>query len=194
MQRWFYPHLWALFFWFTIFGWQVIEHRSGFKHKPAQRTKAGLRNDIVTLLVPTLSMFLAFILKFVLPDSQMYTTPVLFWLGLVITWCGILLRQVAIKTLGKFFVTTIITQPNQPVITSGVYRYIRHPSYLGGLITIIGVSLALNSLLGAVLMIGATSFVILQRITFEESYLLLQMGRPYREYTKHTKKLLPFVW
>ncbi len=194
MQQFFIPHILAVFFWLTFFAGIAIELRSGSKHKPSQRTKTGLQNDILTVLITSFGVFLALLLKAVLPKLIIYRNPALFWLGLTIAWAGIILRLMAIKTLGKFFVMTIITQENQPVITTGPYRFIRHPSYLGGLLFITGTAIALNSLPGAILMIISSYLVILQRIRVEERYLVLKLGQPYLDYVNRTKKLFPFIW
>jgi protein-S-isoprenylcysteine O-methyltransferase len=51
--------------------------------------------------------------------------------GLAITCLGVALRQWAIFTLGRYSVGRVFIQPEQSVITSGPYRWLRHPSYTG---------------------------------------------------------------
>jgi len=109
-------------------------------------------------------------------------------------WGGTLLRQLAIRTLGKYHVMTIATQDSQPVITSGVYRYIRHPSYLGAIMAVSGIALSLNSLFGSIGLVTLTTLVLIHRIGLEDSYLIEHLGRAYKNYTNHTARLIPFVW
>jgi protein-S-isoprenylcysteine O-methyltransferase Ste14 len=188
------PFIFALVFWATFFFWAIIELRSGAKHKPIKRTASGRRNDVITLLVPTFGLVLAIVFKVTLPDMDMYSSVILFGLGILLAWVGIALRLWAINTLGKYFVMTIGAQAKQPVITKGPYRLIRHPSYLGGFVSVIGVSVALNSLPGTILMTGSAALVILLRVRAEERYLLKKLGKPYATYSAITKKLIPYIF
>jgi protein-S-isoprenylcysteine O-methyltransferase len=76
-----------------------------------------------------------------------------FYGGLFLMGAGIAFRWYAIQHLGRFFVPEVIIQPNQSLITTGPYRYIRHPSYTGTFLTIIGFGLALTNWLSLVLML-----------------------------------------
>ncbi len=194
MERLYYPHILAIFFWSTLYGWLAIGLWMGSRHKPSQTTETGRRSDVLLALAVGLGLLCAIMLKGLLPDTKIYSSPALFWLALLVAWSGIILWLLSIRTLGKFFVTTIITQVDQPVIATGPYRFIRHPSYLADLLTVLGVAVALNNLPGAVLLVTAVSAAILQRIRLEENYLVKKLGEPYQQYTRHTKRLLPFIW
>ena len=79
------------------------------------------------------------------------------------------------------------------LITNGVFRHIRHPLYLGRIVMDFGIALAASSLWGAVLMaVSAPCFLI--RIRFEEEMLVEEFGEAYREYKRHTKMLIPWVY
>ncbi len=86
------------------------------------------------------------------------------------------------------------THAGQVVIQSGPYRLIRHPSYTGALITLLGMGLALTNWasLIAALVIPAVGF--LYRISIEERVLVEALGNPYREYMQRTCRLIPFIW
>jgi Isoprenylcysteine carboxyl methyltransferase (ICMT) family len=58
--------------------------------------------------------------------------------GVAVTGTGIALRQWAITTLGRFFVGHVLVQPGQTVVNSGPYRWLRHPSYTGLWLEMIG--------------------------------------------------------
>ncbi len=79
------------------------------------------------------------------------------------------------------------------LITDGVFRYLRHPLYLGQILWFhIGIVLLRPSLWGAVLMaLGAVSYCI--RIRIEEEMLIEEFGDAYHEYRKHTKKIVPYI-
>jgi len=80
------------------------------------------------------------------------------------------------------------------LVTSGPYRFIRHPSYCGLLLMSLGVAVGYASL------IGLAGFVLLLipgfifRIHVEENLLLTQFGAEYEKYAAHTRKLIPGIW
>ena len=68
-------------------------------------------------------------------------SPDLAWVGLVLFWCGIALRFWSFHALGRYFTFTVQTSADQPVITGGPYRFVRHPSYAAVLLMVMGVGL-----------------------------------------------------
>ncbi|HKC18217.1 MAG TPA: isoprenylcysteine carboxylmethyltransferase family protein, partial [Candidatus Dormibacteraeota bacterium] len=74
----------------------------------------------------------------------------------------------------------------------GLYRYVRHPSYSGSLLTVLGVLLcSTNWLALACFVLALPGF--LYRIRVEEGALLTALGEPYRDYMARTKRLVPFL-
>jgi len=60
------------------------------------------------------------------------------YLGLLISMLGICLREWAVLTLGKYFTVTISIQHNQKLIKNGPYHWLRHPSYTGSILYLVG--------------------------------------------------------
>jgi protein-S-isoprenylcysteine O-methyltransferase Ste14 len=58
--------------------------------------------------------------------------------GVGIAWLEIGLRWWAFNTLGRLLTFTVMTSPDQPVISNGPYRALRHPAYTGARLTLIG--------------------------------------------------------
>jgi protein-S-isoprenylcysteine O-methyltransferase Ste14 len=114
--------------------------------------------------------------------------------GFIILWSGVFLRNYSIKILGKHFTATVQLQKGHRLITNGPYGIIRHPSYLGALIALIGSAIFLNSLVGTITAVAAMMIAYLVRINAEEKMLVNSFGNRYREYQKNTKKLIPFIW
>jgi protein-S-isoprenylcysteine O-methyltransferase Ste14 len=81
----------------------------------------------------------------------------------------------------------------QRVVSSGVYRFVRHPMYLGGIFLFIGTPLLLGSMYGV--LIGVLiSFLLVTRIVGEERMLVKEL-EGYADYRKKVKyRLIPFVW
>ena len=84
-------------------------------------------------------------------------------------------------------------QKDQKVIEKGPYKYVRHPSYTGALIIFIGLGLALQSWAGVLTLILLFIIAYGYRIYVEEKVLISELGEPYIEYKKRTKRLIPYI-
>jgi len=136
----------------------------------------------------------AFFGAFELPrDAIRSPRPALFDAGILLMLAGMALRWYSIHVLGRYFTVVVATQPGQTVVDRGPYRLLRHPSYSGALLTILGLALALTNwfsiLVAALFAVAGYSY----RIAVEERTLLASLGEPYREYMKRTKRIIPFV-
>lgn len=115
-------------------------------------------------------------------------------LGFLLLWSGVLLRNYSIKILGRHFTATIQLQKDHHLIQHGPYRIIRHPSYLGALVALVGSAVFLNSLAGTITAVVAMMIAYFFRINAEEKVLAGLFGKDYHNYQKTTKKLIPFFW
>ncbi len=115
-----------------------------------------------------------------------------FGLGLVLIGAGVTLRVCSIRTLDRYFTGSVAVQPGQQVVSSGPYRYIRHPSYAGNLVALLGLGLALDNW-ASLLSIAAVLPALAYRIKVEEEALEAALGDPYRAYAARTKRLVPHV-
>lgn len=82
---------------------------------------------------------------------------------------------------------------DQRLITTGVYRHIRHPLYLGEITRNLGFAIVFSSLYGLVVMFIGNIFLLF-RIEIEERMLVDEFGHEYKEYKKRTKKLFPYIY
>jgi protein-S-isoprenylcysteine O-methyltransferase Ste14 len=117
----------------------------------------------------------------------------LFWLGIILVYAGIAFRLYAIRVLGRYFTVNVATVADQRVVEEGPYRFIRHPSYTGGLITMLGFALTYTNWLSLLVIIGCALIGYSYRIHVEEQALQEHLGQPYREYMQRTKRLIPYV-
>jgi protein-S-isoprenylcysteine O-methyltransferase Ste14 len=117
---------------------------------------------------------------------------VVFALGIAVAIAGIALRWYAVLTLGRFFTTRVMTTKDQTVVQKGPYRLVRHPSYTGMLLTVLGVLLCQTNWISlACFALALPGFA--YRISVEESALVSALGQPYVDYMRRTKRLVPFV-
>ena len=118
----------------------------------------------------------------------------LFVAGLVLMCAGIAVRQWAVATLGRFFTIDVRVQPGQTVVEDGPYRWVRHPSYTGLILTFLGFGLALGNWAALAVVFLVPTAGLVYRIRIEERALLEGLGEPYRRYAEGHRRLVPGVW
>jgi protein-S-isoprenylcysteine O-methyltransferase Ste14 len=114
-------------------------------------------------------------------------------LGLALVAAGIGLRAWSIASLGRLFQYRIEVQAEHRVVTDGPYRYVRHPSYSGMALVLVGIALLsgdVESLL-AVAIIGGAGLAV--RIGVEERQLTEALGAEYERFAAQRKLLVPGV-
>ena len=178
--------------------WRVLE--AGADIATARRLRGGAerqdRGSRVTLLCLIVSgAFLGVALALTVPSaaSGRVSAP-LAWLGLLLLYAGIVLRFSAMRTLGAAFTTTLAVAPGQTVIERGPYRRIRHPSYTGLLLILLGFGLGLANWLSLLAVMGCALVGCAYRVRVEEGVLQERLGEPYRAYMRRTKRFIPFVF
>jgi protein-S-isoprenylcysteine O-methyltransferase Ste14 len=114
--------------------------------------------------------------------------------GICLVWTGIALRVWSIRTLGRFFTYAVTVAGDQRVVRSGPYRALRHPSYTGLLIGVLGIGLALGSWLTLITAVAPPLCAVLIRIRVEEAAMSARLGDEYRDYAAATRRLVPGVW
>jgi protein-S-isoprenylcysteine O-methyltransferase Ste14 len=107
---------------------------------------------------------------------------------------GMIFRFWAIWQLGRYFTVDVAIRSDHQLLRSGLYKYLRHPSYTGLLITFFGYSLTLNNYLGMLIALLPVFIAFLFRIRIEESALKAQFGQEYDDYCKQAKRLIPFIY
>jgi protein-S-isoprenylcysteine O-methyltransferase Ste14 len=114
--------------------------------------------------------------------------------GVVLMAAGIGFRQWAVAVLGRFFTTDVRVHRDQLVVETGPYRWVRHPSYTGLLMTLVGVGLALGNWASLAVLVVVPAAGLVVRIRVEERVLLDGLGEPYRRYAEGRARLIPGVW
>ena len=120
--------------------------------------------------------------------------PQIFYLGLVLMVAGLIFRAYAIRQLGRYFTPEVAIQPGQHVVDRGLYRFLRHPSYTGTFMTILGYGLALTNGLSLATLLLLASLAYGFRMRVEEAALTEAFGDEYRAYMRRTKRLIPFIY
>ena len=138
---------------------------------------------------------LDFMLSLALPRAAIpWKRSELLVIGILFMLAGIFLRLYSMTLLGRYFTFDVAVQSSQKIIQVGPYRYIRHPSYTGALLTMAGFGLALGNGAGLLAALGCLGVAYCYRIPVEEGVLLEVLGESYREYKDRTRRLVPFLF
>ena len=130
---------------------------------------------------------------FIVQQQGVYSLRWLSLVGFMLFIPGLIIYLAARITLGRLFSKTLMIVEGHKLITHGIYRHVRHPSYTGSILFFLGLPLLFNSVLGFAIVLPMILLVLL-RIPIEENMLLREFGEDYREYMERTKKLIPSVY
>ena len=181
-------------FWVVFYVWFGSELWIGYRRRSSASSAkhdSGSRIAVISSVWATVAAAIA--LSFAFPDAAIKSGRTgLFIFGLVLMLAGMALRWYSIRVLGASFTVDVATCPGQEVKQSGPYRWVRHPSYTGGLLTLVGILLCcLNLASLAAIVVAAAGYA--YRIGVEERALAADLGPPYLDYMLRTKRLIPFL-
>lgn len=171
----------------------VFLTQPGFEVEEAERDRTADNNSVLFILVLS-------VLAIALPVIEWgYFHPGrahLHWIiaGGIIVTAGTGLRIWAIQTLGRFFTATVQIQEEHQLIQHGPFRYIRHPSYTGALLTAVGGAIVLESWFGLLIATACMLYAYYVRITAEETALVSKFGQRYQDYQQQSSRLIPGIW
>jgi protein-S-isoprenylcysteine O-methyltransferase Ste14 len=114
--------------------------------------------------------------------------------GIIVVLLGAAIRWWAILTLGRYFTFEVAVRSTQSVVQSGPYRFVRHPSYTGILIMLLGVGIALTNWASLIVILASGVIGLLYRVNVEERALVDALGQPYVKYMRHSKRFIPFIY
>ncbi|MFZ0171814.1 MAG: isoprenylcysteine carboxylmethyltransferase family protein [Acidimicrobiales bacterium] len=171
----------------------VIE-LAGAGRRRVEATKRDRGSQVVLRICEIPGVVLLLLSPRIAPAAEIRPPLVSVVVGIVVFSSGEALRVWAKVALGRYFTYTVQTSSDQPVITSGPYRFLRHPAYSGILLIAIGAGAVWGNWLGLGALTLLTLVGLIYRIRVEEKALLEDLGDSYRTYAEHHKCLIPFVW
>ena len=114
-------------------------------------------------------------------------------IGTILIVAGAVLRRYCFYALGTSFTGVVTVKQDQQIIESGLYRFVRHPSYTAAFMMFIGLGLALGSWISVAILFFAHCYLYGRRVVVEEKALVDTLGAPYTEYMLRTKRFIPFL-
>jgi protein-S-isoprenylcysteine O-methyltransferase Ste14 len=164
--------------------------------KRSRQKSVKKKNDggslIIIWVIITISIFAGFNLakykQWSIINYLVYGTGILiFIIGMIIRWASIF-------QLKKAFTVDVAINKDHDLKTDGLYRFVRHPSYLGVMLIVSGLSVGMNTLWSFLVITLPVFIAILYRIKVEETVLSEEFGKKYQDYCAGTKKILPYIY
>jgi protein-S-isoprenylcysteine O-methyltransferase Ste14 len=114
--------------------------------------------------------------------------------GFFLILLGLVVRWLSILTLHRYFTVNVAILKDHVIVQTGFYRYIRHPSYLGMLLSFLGLGLCFCNFISIIVIFIPIAFALINRIKIEEQALNEAFGNDYQKYCKNTWRLLPGIY
>ena len=115
-------------------------------------------------------------------------------IALVALATGLAIRVAALRALGPLYSVDVSVRPNHQLVTSGLYRTVRHPAYAGLLLCFLAVGVASWSWIGLPLATVPVTLAFAHRIRIEEKALEERFGQAYRDYRRTSSRLVPGLY
>lgn len=167
-----------------------ILKRSKKQNTKKQDDKGSLA--LFWVLIPVV-LTTASLVRWYSPVGQLPWYPC-FMIGLVLTIAGLLIRWIAIYQLGNLFTVDVSIASNHSLKTNGLYSVVRHPSYTGLLMVMVGIAFSMGNWISLIIVVIPFFLILRYRITVEENILKNAFGEDYFLYQQHTKKLIPGIY
>jgi protein-S-isoprenylcysteine O-methyltransferase Ste14 len=187
--------LWICLYWL----WIVVEIYVVFTARLRRGGSSGVttsdRGSMVVLWVVIFSSITAaFWIAAADAPAAIHAGHWLRTVSLVLLAVGLLVRITAIYTLGRSFTANVSIHATQTLNRSGLFRYVRHPSYTGMLLIFLALGLHLQNWLSLAIVLLPPFAALLYRIHVEEAALTGAFGQQYVEYSRTTQRLVPGVY
>ncbi len=121
------------------------------------------------------------------------TLPVAF-LGYLILIIGGIFTIIGRWQIGKWGSGILVVEDDHKLIQHGIFKYIRHPIYAGGIFGSFGSILIFRCIFIGSLGFLYNFFVLFIRLRQEEALMVEEFGEEYIDYVAHTKRLIPFIF
>jgi protein-S-isoprenylcysteine O-methyltransferase Ste14 len=120
--------------------------------------------------------------------------PFLFVPGVIAAIGALVLFRLTHKALGKMWSVSLQLKQDHKLITTGIYRHLRHPMYSAFWLMAVAQALLLPNLLGGLAGLAGFGLLFFLRIGPEERMMEEAFGEEYRVYRKRTWRIIPFLF
>jgi methyltransferase len=155
----------------VIFAFMAIEARRAARNERAQRARGGIEPPADVYPWMAVAYPASFVAMLVEGFVRGGAPPAVVAAGAVVFASAKALKWWAILTLGRFWTFRVIVVPGAPLVTSGPYRLLRHPNYVGVIGELVGAALMTGAPVTGPVATVAFGVLILKRIEIEQRAL-----------------------
>lgn len=184
--------LWTAFYWAWVASEVLI----------AVATRTGISggkirdrgSQLILWIVIVISVTACEWLRRIMPANMFGGAAWLKTASVVVLVAALAMRWTAVFTLGRSFSANVAIRESQKMMRSGLYRMVRHPSYLGLLMVFVAIAIHSRNWISFVVAVVPTTAALIYRIQVEEQALQEAFGEEYAQYSQVTKRLVPGVY
>jgi protein-S-isoprenylcysteine O-methyltransferase Ste14 len=114
------------------------------------------------------------------------------WIGVGLGGVMVAMGYLAHSALGRHFTPTLMTKQEHHLVTSGIYRWVRHPVYGSYFASVVSSFLLASNWLVGLLGLAYLALIV-ERTGHEEQMMLDEFGDEYRDYMRRTGRYFPRV-
>jgi methyltransferase len=156
---------------FVVFGFMFAEARRAARNERAQRRRGGIEASADVYQAMRFAYPASFLIMFA--ESALRGAPDIAALiaGATVFGCAKALKWWAIVTLGPFWTFRVIVLPGAPLVTSGPYRWMRHPNYVAVVGELIGSAVITGAVISGPLTTAMFLALLAKRLAVESRML-----------------------
>lgn len=121
-------------------------------------------------------------------------SALLFGLGVVAAAAALAMFRLTHKALGRMWSVSLQLKQDHQLVTTGIYRRLRHPMYTAFWLMALAQALLLPNWIAGLSGIAGFGFLFFSRVGPEERLMEQAFGDEYRAYAARTKRVIPFLY
>lgn len=179
-------------------GWYVIRfpYERRARRTPVAKTERGPREYLLmTISAAGFGLIPLVYISFNFPrwaDYPFHATQA--WLGILVALASLVMFRLTHRALGQFWSVSLDVREQHPLVTHGIYRYVRHPMYTAFWLWAIAQALLLPNWVAGFAAIIGFGVLFFCRLPREEQLMLKSFGDDYRKYMARTYRLVPGIY
>jgi protein-S-isoprenylcysteine O-methyltransferase Ste14 len=179
-------------------GWYVIRfpYERRARRTPVAKTERGPREYLLmTISAAGFGLIPLVYVSFNFPrwaDYPFHAAQA--WLGTLVALASLVMFRLTHRTLGQFWSVSLDVREQHPLVTHGIYRYVRHPMYTAFWLWAVAQALLLPNWVAGFAAIIGFGVLFFFRLPREEQLMLKSFGDDYRKYMARTYRLVPGIY